>query len=172
MSWVESHPDNVRAGICPYLFGPVNGSRHDATLLRRSKILEIMHDVCRGGPFAWQGQSLNEDFRLFGDSAYPLGDFLYRMYKGVLAAWQAAFNTDMSPERVSAEWGFCKIVALWPYLDYRKKHKILLSPVGRIFPVGNILTNMHICLSKGSAISCRYGMFPPSLEAYMAGGPY
>lgn len=103
------------------MFGPVNGSRHDATLLRRSKIIEILHDVCRGGPYAWQGQGLNEDFRLFGDSAYPLGSFLYRMYKGVLAAWQAAFNADMSPERVTAEWGFCKIVALWPYLDYRKK---------------------------------------------------
>ena len=49
--------------------------------------------------------ALNKDFRLFGDSA------AYRMYKGVLAAWQArAFKADMSPERaVTAEWVFGKI---------------------------------------------------------------
>ena len=162
------------AGLCPYLFGPVNGSRHDSTVLRRSRILQILHDVCRGGPLAFHGRrnGLGEDFRLFGDSAYPLTTFLYRMYKGIMAPWQRAFNRDMSPERVSVEWGFGKMVQLWPFLDYRKKHKVLLSPVGRLFAVGNILTNMHTCLSGGNIVSERFGLAPPSLDAYMAGGPY
>ena len=67
------------------MFGPVNGHRHDSTVLRRSRILAILHDICR------------------------------------------------------AEWGFGKIVNLWPYLDYRKKHKVLQAPVGRLFAVGNVL---------------------------------
>jgi len=161
-------------GISPYLFGPVNGSRHDSTVLRRSRILQILHDVCRGGPLAWRGapNGLGEDYRLFGDSAYPLSAFLWRMYKGVMQPWQRAFNRDMSGERIAAEWGFGKMVNLWPFLDYRKKHKVLLSPVGRLFPIGNVLTNIHTILSGGNIISHRYGLSPPSLRAYMAGGPY
>ena len=109
---------------------------------------------------------------MFGDSAYPISTFLWRMYKGVMSAVQRAFNKDMSPERVTAEWGFGKIVQLWPFLDYRKKNKVLLSPVGLHLQVGNILTNMHTCLSEGNAVSLRYGLRPPSLDVYMAGGPF
>lgn len=161
-------------GISPYMFGPVNGSRHDSTVLRLSRIVEILHDVCRGGPHAWRGapQGLGKDYCIFGDSAYPLGVFLWRMYKGVMQVWQAAFNRDMSPERVTAEWGFGKMVSLWPFLDFRKKHKVLQAPVGRHFGVGNVLMNIHTILSGGNIISLRYGLSPPSLDAYMRGGPY
>jgi hypothetical protein len=38
--------------------------------------------------------------------------------------------------------------------------------------VGNILTNMHTILSSGNIISQRFGLSPPSLDAYMMGGPY
>ena len=58
-------------------------------------------------------------------------------------AMQRAFNRDMGPARVTVEWGFGKIVNLWPYLDYCKKQKVLLSPVGLNLKIGNILTNMH-----------------------------
>ena len=81
-------------------------------------------------------------------------------------------DRDMSSERIAAEWGFDKIVQLWPFLDYRKKHKVLLAPVGRHFAVANVLTNIHTILSGGNVISERYGLSPPSLDAYMAGGPY
>mmetsp|Transcript_52173 Transcript_52173/g.135313 ORF Transcript_52173/g.135313 Transcript_52173/m.135313 type:complete len:322 (+) Transcript_52173:658-1623(+) len=162
------------SGISPFMFGPVNGARHDSTVLRRSNILQVLHDICRGGPLAWPGApgGLGEDFALFGDSAYPLSTFLWRMYKGVMQAWQRAFNRDMSPERVSVEWGFGKMVNLWPFLDYRKKHKVLQSPVGRHFAVGNILTNIHTILSGGNIISRRYGLSPPMLDRYISGGPY
>ena len=161
-------------GIQPYPFGPVNGRRHDSTVLRRSRIIQILEEVCRGGPSAWHTapNGLGDDYVLFGDSAYPLSAFLWRMYKGAMAAWQRAFNTVMSPERVAVEWGFGKIVNLWPFLDYRKKHKVMLAPAGRHFAVGNVLTNIHTILSNGNIISLRYGLYPPSLAAYMAGGPY
>ena len=145
----------------PYPFGPVNGNRHDSFLLRESEILEIMDEIC---------QQLGEDYVLFGDSAYPISRFLFRMYKGVMTALQRAFNQDMSPARVSVEWGFGQIVELWPFLDYRKKLKILLSPVGLYFGVGNMLTNIHTCL-YGSIITREFGMGRPSLSMYMQGGP-
>ena len=94
------------------------------------------------------------------------------MYKGVMQPWQRAFNKDMSKERVAVEWGFGKLAAKFPFLDYRKKHKVLLSPVGRLIPVGNVLMNIHTILSGGNIISLRYGLEPPSLEAYMRGSGY
>ena len=121
----------------PYPFGPVNGSRHDSFVLRESEIIDILRDLC---------QRLGQDYVLFGDSAYPISRWLWRMYKGVMTVFQAAFNMDMSPARVSVEWGFGLIVQLWPFSDYRKKLKVLLSSVGLYFGVANILTHMHTCL--------------------------
>jgi len=149
-------------GIQPFPFGPVNGSRHDSFVLRSSGIIAALGAVC---------VRLGKTYVLFGDSAYPISRYLFRMYKGVMTAAQTAFNADMAPLRVSAEWGFGKIITLWPFLDYRKKHQVLLSPVGLHFPVANVLTNMHTCL-YGSIISHKFDMEPPTLAAYMAGGPF
>ena len=149
-------------GIQPHPFGPVNGSRHDSFMLAASGIL----DVLRGC-----SNRLGQQYALFGDSAYPISPFLYRMYKGVLSVAQQMFNKEMSPLRVSVEWGFGKIVALWPFLDYRNKFQVLLSPCGLYFGVANVLTNMHTCL-YGSIVSRRFDMEPPAMEAYMAGGPF
>ena len=80
----------------------MNGARHDSTLLRRSGILQILRDICRGGPLARHSaryEGLGEDYRLFGDSAYLISTFLYHMYKEVMQPWQHAFNRDMSGER-------------------------------------------------------------------------
>ena len=151
----------------------MHGSRHDTHVLNCSRILQVLHDVCRGGPLESPDAAggLGKDYVLFGDSAYPISAFLWRMYKGVTTGMQDAFNADMSPARVSVEWGFGKIANLWPYLDYSKKMKILLSPVGLYLGVGNVLTNMHTCL-YGSIVSSAFGMETPDLNAYMAGGPY
>ncbi|EOD29632.1 hypothetical protein EMIHUDRAFT_113665 [Emiliania huxleyi CCMP1516] len=172
-------------GMQPYPFGPVNGSRHDSTVLSRSRIVQILHDLCRGGPFAWMPGGLGQDYCLFGDSAYPISAFLWRMYKGAMTPAQQFFNSTMSPARVTVEWGFGKIVNLWPFLDYRKKSKarpltpphthalqVLLSPVGLYFPVANVLTNMHTCLARGNIVSYEFGLAPPELHEYMRGGPY
>ena len=147
----------------------MNGNRHDSFILRESKILDALRDVCRGPPGAPGG--LGRDYVLFGDSAYPLSRWLFRMYKGVMTAMQRAFNADMSPARVTVEWGFGKIVNLWPFLDYRKKHAVLLTPVGLHFGVANILTNIHTCL-YGSVVTAEFGLSPPSPACYMAGGPF
>jgi hypothetical protein len=40
------------------------------------------------------------------------------------------------------------MVQLWPFLDYRKKHKVLLAPVGRHVAVGNVLTNIHTIIAS------------------------
>ena len=149
-------------GIQPYPFGPINGSRHDGFLLRESGILDIMHESCT---------RLGKDYVLFGDSAYPRDRYLWAMYKevgGRMPAWQAVFNADMSPERVTVEWGFGKVVGLWPYLDVRNKMKVLRSNPQTWIEAAFVLTNMHTCI-YGSALSRKYGLGRPDLEQYMSG---
>lgn len=148
-------------GIQPWPFVAL-GSRHDGFLLRESKILDRLREV---------SGRLGRDYRLFGDSAYPLSRYLFRMHKGNMTPQQQAFNDDMGPERVTVEWGFGAIVAQWPYLDFSRKLQILKSPVALYLQVGNVLTNMTTCL-YGSEISRHFGMEPPSLSAYMSGGPF
>ena len=150
-------------GIQPYPFGPICGSRHDSFLLRESGILDIMEELCN---------KLGKDYVLFGDSAYPRARFIWAMYKdagaSAMPAWQAAFNADMSPERVGVEWGFGKVVMLWPFLDVRHKMKVLQMSAQTYIEVAFVLTNMHTCI-YGSAISNKYGLGRPSLDAYMSG---
>ena len=150
-------------GVQPYPFGPVNGARHDSYVLRQSEVLEMMDEV---------ETMTGTTYRLFGDSAYPQHKHLWAMYKEVpghpLAQWQLAFNADMSPECVTVEWGFGKIVTQCPFVDFRAKMKVLLSPIGLYLEIANIITNMHTCL-MGSAVSRKYGLGAPSLHAYMSG---
>ena len=77
----------------------------------------------------------------------------------------------MGSSRVSAEWAFGKIVNLWPFLDYRKKQKVLQSPVGLYLGVGNVLTNIHTCIYHG-IVNSSFDLDPPELSEYMRGGPY
>lgn len=149
-------------GVQPYPYGPINGARHDSFVLRQSGILEMMDEV---------RTITGCDFVLFGDSAYPQHRHLWAMYKDSgsgLQGWQLAFNSDMSPERVTVEWGFGQIVRLWPFVDCRSKMEVLHSPIGMYLEIANILTNVHTCL-YGNAVSRKYGLGHVSLKAYMTG---
>ena len=178
-------------GIQPWPYGPMNGSRHDSAVLRESRIIDILRQIC---------QQLGVHYVIFGDSAYPISRCvclrvtvplrraaltpsshrlvldslctdLYRMHKGNMTVAQQAFNDAMGPERVTVEWGFGKICALWPFFDFRQKLRVLKTPVGLYLKVANVLTNIHTII-YGSAISNHFGMSPPDLDTYMAGGPF
>ena len=62
-------------GIQPFPYGPINGSRHDSFVLSSSGIVRELRGAC---------QRLGSRFVLFGDSAYPISRFLFRMFKGVM----------------------------------------------------------------------------------------
>ena len=59
----------------------------------------------------------------------------------------------------------------FPGLPQEPAGAATLRPVGMYLNVGNVLTNMHTCL-YGSIVGKEFGMEPPSLEVYMAGGPF
>ena len=146
-------------GIIAHMFGPLEGKRHDARLLRESRIIETL---------ARCAKDVNgELFYLYGDSAYPLSRYLLAPYRGPsLSSAQARFNRRMGLVRVTVEWGFQKIIALWAFMDYKKNQKLYLQSVGTAYLVATLLTNCHSCF-YGSEVSQFFDMVPPSLEEYL-----
>lgn len=141
------------------MFGPIEGSRHDAFMLGVSGLMEKLRRITKPD---------GEPYVIYGDPAYGLNINILAPFKGNnLNAREKAFNRDMSRVRVSVEWGFGKLSQIFAYLDFKKNLKLLLQPVGKYYLVGGILINCHTCL-YGSVTSSFFNLDPPSLEVYLS----
>ena len=54
----------------------------------------------------------------------------------------------MSTVRRSFEWVFGEILKYLSFLDYEKNLKIEVSPVGKMYCICALLTNVHTCLYR------------------------
>lgn len=165
--WKRKHALKYQAvdtpdGIIRQLWGPMLGRRHDVALLGESNLTQYMQE--------WFNDALGNPYYIYGDPAYQISPWLMTPFKGQLTDEQKEFNTDMSSCRVTVEWGFGKIVALWPYVDYAKKQQVALSAcgLGKQYAVAGVLTNCHSCL-YGNSTSKFFGVRPPTLRSYLAG---
>ncbi|CAB1116004.1 unnamed protein product [Ectocarpus sp. CCAP 1310/34] len=149
-------------GIIRQLWGPMLGRRHDVTLLGQSGLLAVMMDSFNDAE--------GEPYYIYGDPAYHVSPWLQAPFKGVLTPDQAEFNAAMSRVRVTVEWGFGRIVALWPYVDYHKKQQVGLSAcgLGKQYAVAGILTNCHNCFYPNSTAQY-FDLQPPTLDEYLHG---
>lgn len=144
-------------GIIANLHGPVNGRRHDGYVLARSRLINRLEQKFHG---------IRNPPYLYSDTGYPLKKHLMVPFKGRLNRLQNKVNKKMSKLRVTVEWGFAKIVQLFPFLDFKKNLKIFKQPVGNYYKVGAILTNCHTCL-YGSQVADYFQCEPPELEEYL-----
>ncbi|CAB1108179.1 unnamed protein product [Ectocarpus sp. CCAP 1310/34] len=150
-------------GIIRQLWGPMLGRRHDVALLGQSNLLGVLQQSFNDA----QG----EPYYLYGDPAYQNSPWLIAPYRGgVLTPAERGFNAAMSGVRVTVEWGFGRIVAQWPYVDYHKKQQVGLSAcgLGKQHAVAGILTNCHCCFYPNSTAQ-DFDVQPPSLEEYLQG---
>ena len=138
MYFQSGHAPN---GLIANMFGPIEGRRHDAFMLRVSGLTEQLQ--------RFQAPT-GEAYVLYGDPAYGLSRNIISLFRGA---------------RVSVEWGFGKICQNFAYLDFKKNLKVLLQPVGKYYMVASILINCHTCL-YGSQTSTYFNVHPPSLESY------
>jgi hypothetical protein len=146
-------------GLIPHLYGPVEGRRHDAFMLSESNLLPMLarqHQACGG-----------QAYYLYGDSGYPIREYLISPFRGRLSPEQQSFNSAMSKVRVSVEWGFGKLIQLFAFLDFKKNLKLYKQSVGKAYLVAAILTNAHTCL-YGSQTSTKFECQPPTLRQYIA----
>lgn len=140
------------------MFGPIEGSRHDAFMLGVNGLMEKLRRITKPD---------GEPYVIYGDPAYGLNINILAPFKGNnFNAGEKAFNRDMSRVRVSVEWGFGKLTQTFAFLDFKKNLKLLLQPVGKYYLVGAILINCHTCL-YGSVTSSFFNLEPPSLEVYL-----
>ncbi|CAH3176394.1 unnamed protein product, partial [Porites evermanni] len=104
-------------GIIVRMYGPVEGKKHDAGVLRMSGLYQ---DLERHS-WAPDGTPLC----IYGDTAYPLRVHLQTGFKGAnLTPDQEQFNKSMSDVRTSVEWTFGEIVKDWAFLDFKKNLKL------------------------------------------------
>ncbi|CAH3013849.1 unnamed protein product [Porites evermanni] len=90
-------------GLIANLYGPVEGKRHDAAILRDSGLLANLENYA----ISPAGQPMC----LYGDPAYPLRIHLQALFRDVrLAPEMESFNQSMSHVRVSVEWIFGDVV--------------------------------------------------------------
>ncbi|OWY99960.1 hypothetical protein PHMEG_00028950, partial [Phytophthora megakarya] len=101
-----------------------NGRLHDVTMLTKNMLMPYLssHPVLK-----------KRGILIYGDPAYGIDDLLCSAYMDAhVRSAEKRFNEIMSKSRVSAEWLFSIIKQKWAFLDWNKKLKILLTPVGRM----------------------------------------
>ena len=86
-------------GLAGHLFGPVEGRRHDTSVLQYSGLCNLLQE---NFPY----------YYVFGDQGYPIHASLISPFRGQNRTdEQAAWNGEMSRVRISVEWGFHLIVS-------------------------------------------------------------
>ena len=86
-------------GIITHMYRPVEGKRHDCSMLRMSDLLtKLSLNACdkNGNPLC-----------LYGDPAYPLHTDI-----------QQNFNKSMSQVRIAVEWLLGDISKWWAFIDF------------------------------------------------------
>ena len=145
-------------GLVANLYGPIEGRRHDSTMLARSNLLPLLEQHAH----APDGTVLC----IYGDPAYPLRQQLMTPFRGGhITAEQDLWNKAMSKVRVSVEWIFGDIINYFKFLDFHKNLKIQLSAVGKMYIVCVLLQNARSCF-YGSTTADFFGIDPPAVNEY------
>ncbi|KAF0703626.1 hypothetical protein AaE_015294 [Aphanomyces astaci] len=148
----------VPDGLCAHFFGPIEGRRHDTTMLRESRLL---------GYLANHPEVFSRKV-IYGDPAYGVSEHMLSGFKGNgLSTMQRDFNKWMSRVRQSVEWNFKVMKTLWSFITFKTLSKIRLSPVARVVSVAMLLTNCQCCYFGGNQISKFFDLEPPTLESYL-----
>ncbi|XP_074611816.1 uncharacterized protein LOC141866231 [Acropora palmata] len=105
-------------GLVGHLYGPVEGRRHDSSMLASSGLLQELqrfsNSPITGTPIC-----------LYGDPAYPLRAHLQGPFRGAaLTQDQKNYNTAMNGARTAVEWVFGDIINYLKFLDFKKNLKI------------------------------------------------
>ena len=173
--------------------GPYAGRRSDPYMMVHSGICHRLHTRCRfplntperiaehtpADPAAptffspMEGPPTHIQYMLFGDKGYHTQDsgciqVPFKRYAGYeLLDDEKSFNKDMAAVRVTAEWGFCRVLQLWGYLDHYKQMKWFQTPLAHYYIAATLLSNIHNCIHPNAA-SRKYNVAPPTLEEYLA----
>ena len=139
-------------GLIALLYGPVAGSRHDAYLLRQSRLIPQLAALM---PLDTTPPA--QRFMLYGDPAYPTTHVLFGGVNHPEAGTiEAKWNRQMSKVREVVEWLFKEVIVQWSFLDFRASMKIFQFPVAKYYIIGAFLGNIRTCY-YGSQTAAYFG---------------
>ena len=141
-------------GLIAQMFGPVEGRKHDTSLLKFSKLDEKMALLPPGS-------------YVYGDQAYPVRPWLLSPFRGQNKTMeQRKWNRNMRTVRISVEHGFKILTTLWAHLKYVPAQKMFSTAVEKHYVVCTALANMHNCVYPNQ-VSSHFALSPPTLEEYI-----
>ena len=77
------------------------------------------------------------------------------------------YNKAMSAVRSSVEWLFGDVVNSFKVLDFKKNLKLMLSSIGKMYVVSDLLRNVLTCL-YGKETSDYFDLSPTSLQEHLS----
>jgi hypothetical protein len=155
-------------GIIGHLYGPHEGQQNDNFLLTESALLDRLaqfafpEDVDENTPIE------ESTFQIFGDPAYGVGPHIVSPFSGMgeQTTEELEWNAEMSAVRIEVEHGFGIVSNTWPFLNSGWKMRLYVSPVGRYYRIGVLLTNCLNCF-RPNQVAQYFDCLPPLLEDYL-----
>jgi hypothetical protein len=138
-----------------WLYGPIEGRRHDSFLLLESNLKNIL-----GSMPEFDGKYL------YGDPGYCLSSIVINPYRNPTDD-QKEFNRRMSSIRQNVEFGFMRITQLFGFFQYVPSLRLWSTPVGAYYLIGGLLTNCRTCMDGANIITSCFNSTPPSIEEYL-----
>eukprot|EP00732_Lithocolla_globosa_P006591 Lithocolla_globosa_v1_NODE_7752_length_904_cov_11.598351.p1 type:complete len:150 gc:universal NODE_7752_length_904_cov_11.598351:624-175(-) len=143
------------------MYGPESARHNDLYLLRESKINRRLAQLQAGRP---------KQYVIYGDAIFLLLSHIRRRHVslvGPLPQRLADENDFMAKVRIAIEWDYGTTANLYPFLHYKRNLHLLRHPnISKLYFVGTLLKNCHVCL-YGSQTASYFGCRPPTLEEYM-----
>lgn len=161
-------------GIIVEMAGPFTGSTHDATMFRESGLLgrlESAHadaelEAHEVDPTVDEEVLAGRALRIYGDAAYALSPHVFAPFKDARTDLQLRWNAGMASCRISVEWSFGKLHALFSFLSFYRCMYLLHCDVNSWVVAATLLANCHTCL-RGSQTAMYFNVDPPTLEEYL-----
>lgn len=140
------------------LFGPIEGRRQDSTILARSGFLQTLehYSIVRDKSILC----------IYDHPALPLRPQLQKPFCPLQTTLlQSNWNKGMSSVRVSGEWAFRDVINYYKFFAFRKKYKIQLSAVGKMYIIWASIRNARSCFYRNSTSSF-FDCTPSSIQEY------
>ena len=149
---------NSPDGLVLHVYGPIEGRRHDWTMYTRSGLDDHLSEILEVD---------SERYCTYGDSGYNRRWFTEVPYQGShLTPPQVAFNEAMSAVRITVEWIFKELKLYFTTADYKRKMKVLESPVALLYLALILLCKMRNCVYCNQ-VSKYFSCVPPTVQMYL-----
>ena len=133
---------------------------HDQVLLEKSDFLIQLDHLYVDGDMA-------RPAICYGDPAYSEAGHLKRKHKGAARSkYQKHVDASMQVARGAVEDGFKEHASLFSLMDYRKKSKLIVSPIKDQLIAQAFFLNIRTCY-VGSQVNSTFAPDPPCAEDYL-----